>query len=321
MKAPHFQRGHVIAGKYRVEQTLGVGGFGCVIAAYHLRLGQMVALKFMLRERLRSLEFRERFQREARIVARMRSLHVTRVLDIGELETGAPYIVMEYLEGQDLKRFLERQRPVPLDETLSYIMQAAEGIAEAHSLGVVHRDLKPANLFITQHNDGTPLVKVLDFGLSKTGGQTLTGRDHVIGSPTYASPEQILTPHQVDARADIWSLGVLLYEMLSGNLPFPSKKLGELSIQILYTQAPSLAEAAPFLPQRLVAAVDRCLAKRIEDRYANIAEFAAAIAKCGNADVRASADRIAKIIGPRLPMHMPEVTVADSSTLHGLGDD
>ena len=157
--------GDIIAGKFQVERVLGEGGMGYVVAARHLQLGQTVALKFM-REEVLSTEYKSRFLREARNTDRLKSKHVSRVLDVGALEGGSPYMVMEYLEGTDLSDLLQKRGPFPVPEACDYIIQACEAIAEAHGHGIVHRDLKPANLFLTRGSGGEPVVQVLDFGVS-----------------------------------------------------------------------------------------------------------------------------------------------------------
>ena len=158
--------GDVIAGKFRVERILGEGGMGYVVSARHLQLGQMVALKFM-RDEICTPDYKSRFLREARNTVRLKSKHVSRVLDVGALDGGAPYMVMEYLEGTDLSDLLHKRGPIPAHEACEYILQACEAIAEAHGHNIVHRDLKPANLFLTKGQSGEPIVKVLDFGVSK----------------------------------------------------------------------------------------------------------------------------------------------------------
>lgn len=163
-----FREGETIAGKYRVERTLGQGGMGVVVAARHLHLQQSVAIKFLRPELMGGGEAVERFQREARAAVRIQNEHVARVLDVGALDSGVPYIVMEYLDGVDLAAWIEKQGPVPARQAVDFVLQACEALAEAHSLGIVHRDLKPANLFCIRRPDGALFVKVLDFGISRS---------------------------------------------------------------------------------------------------------------------------------------------------------
>nr|HMR07207.1 serine/threonine-protein kinase [Polyangiaceae bacterium] len=216
-------QGDILAGKFRVEKLLGSGGMGMVVAAHHLQLDEPVAIKFLLPEALTNAAAVGRFAREARAATKIKSEHVVRIIDIGSFDSGEPYIVMEYLNGQDLSQLLAARGPLPPDEVAEYILQACEAIVEAHVLGIVHRDLKPANLFVAARMDGTPLVKVLDFGISKvsTGPDlSLTETSALMGSPLYMSPEQMASAKSVDARTDIWALGVILYELVTGKPPF-----------------------------------------------------------------------------------------------------
>ena len=245
--------GDILAGKYRVERVLGIGGMGAVVAAHHLQLGERVALKFLLPEALTSAEAVGRFVREARAAVRIKSDYVARVIDVGRLENSAPYMVMEYLEGTDLAGWLRRWGPLPAEQAVEFVLQACVAIADAHGLGIVHRDLKPANLFCTRRSDGQLVVKVLDFGISKLtdgapsepGAMAATRTSAVMGSPLYMSPEQFRSAKTVDARTDIWSLGVILFELLGGVVPFQGEGFGELAVKIATQDAPSLGEPSP----------------------------------------------------------------------------
>src|SRR5580704_996551 len=208
--------GEVLAGKYRVEGILGAGGMGVVVAAHHLQLDERVALKFLLPEALANAEAVARFDREARAAVKIKSEHVARVIDVGKLENGSPYMGMEYLDGSDLSAWLQKRGSPPIPQVVDFVLQACEAIAEAHSLGIVHRDLKPANLFCIRRPDGGLCIKVLDFGISKMsmlGDLHMTGTTAVFGSPAYMSPEQMHASKDVDGRTDVWSLGVILYEL------------------------------------------------------------------------------------------------------------
>lgn len=273
--------GDVLAGKYRVDRVLGVGGMGVVVAATHLQLHQTVALKFILKSAVEADAAVARFLREARAAARLKSEHVAKVLDVGTLENGAPYMVMEFLEGADLAQVLAQAGPLDPQTAADYVLQACEAIAEAHGYGIIHRDLKPQNLFLTYGVGGSPLVKVLDFGISKTveGVESaLTRTSTLMGSPLYMSPEQMRSARDVDVRTDVWALGVILFELLSGQAPFHAETLPELCLKVVQDPPRSLAELRANVPPELVAVVSRCLEKNPAARYANAAELAEALA-------------------------------------------
>jgi serine/threonine-protein kinase len=276
------QEGDVLAGKYRVERILGEGGMGIVVAATHIALEERVALKFMRAEATQREDGVERFLREARAAVKLKSAHVARVLDVGTLETGSPYIVMEYLEGSDLSEVLVQRGKLTLGEAVEYLLQACDAIAEAHSRGIIHRDLKPANLFVTQARDGTPLLKVLDFGISKMNvlgdrPESMTQSTAILGSPMYMSPEQMKSSRDVDPTTDIWSLGVILYEAVGGRVPFDEETIGALMAKVLTQSPPALQTLRGDLPEPFVAVVARCLEKEPRQRYASVAELARAL--------------------------------------------
>jgi eukaryotic-like serine/threonine-protein kinase len=301
MEAP-VKEGEVLAGKYRVERVLGVGGMGVVVAAYHLMLDRRVAVKFLLSEAQTNPEVVARFARGARAAVKIESEHVARVIDVGELPNGAPYMVMEYLEGKDLGDVVAERGALPAEEAVNYVLQASEALAEAHTHGIVHRDLKPANLFLTRRADGSMHVKVLDFGISKSATPAgapdmgLTKTASVMGSPLYMSPEQMRSTRTVDARTDIWALGVILYELISGRLPFEATTMPELCALVLTEEPASLATLQPGLPPALAAAVARCLEKDPNKRFPNVAAFANAIAAFGPKRSIASAERISRVL-------------------------
>ncbi len=274
------QEGEILAGKYKIERVLAQGGMGVVVAAIHQQLEQRVALKFLLPESMKNESVVGRFLREARAAVRLRSEHVARVLDVGTADTGSPYIVMEYLEGKDLANVLLEEGPLSTRKAVTYVLQASEAVAEAHALGLIHRDLKPANLFLTKRADGSACVKVLDFGISKLqgGDSNLTQTRALMGTPFYMSPEQLTSSRNADVRSDIWALGMILYELLTGSVAFERDTLPELCTAILNAPVPSLLEKRPELAPELCAIIERALAKRPADRHSSLAELAAALA-------------------------------------------
>ncbi|MGO9707956.1 MAG: serine/threonine-protein kinase [Polyangiaceae bacterium] len=295
--------GEVLVGKYRVERVLGVGGMGAVVAATHLQLEEQVAIKFLHAETAMNAESVARFLREGKAVIKIRSEHAVKVHDVGKLETGAPYLVMEHLDGDDLNTILERNGPLPMTDVVDFILQGCEAIAEAHTLGIIHRDLKPANLFLTRRADGSPCVKVLDFGISKASAKgpdvAMTKTQAVMGSPRYMSPEQMRSTRGVDGRTDIWAIGIIMYELLSGAPPFNGESMTELCAQILQDIPAPLPRVLPQIPAQLDAVVQRCLAKDPDQRFNNLAELATALAPFGTASARGSAERIVRLVQAR----------------------
>jgi len=318
--------GEVLGGKYRIVELIGEGGMGYVMAATHVELGELVALKFLRPEALQFQELVGRFAREAQAAARIRSEHVARVYDVGTTPQGVPYIVMEHLQGRDLASLLETGTRISVETAVDYVMQACEGLASAHALGIVHRDIKPENLFLTTPAPGAPsVIKLLDFGISKAdltlpqpqGSRAMAQTTTLLGSPRYMSPEQIRNSTQVDARADIWALGCVLYELLTGHPAYNAPSLMELGAAILGDDPVPVRVLASSVPAELDAIVTRCLQKRPQDRYHNIAELAAALLPYGPKRARMFAERcqsLLQCIHPELAeLSLPSISPPSST--------
>jgi serine/threonine-protein kinase len=273
--------GDIVAGKYRVERVLGIGGMGVVGAAHHLQLDQTVALKFLLPDAFHNPEAVARFAREARATAKIKSEHVARVMDVGTLANGTPYMVMEYLDGVDLAAWLRKRGPLPIEQAVEFVLQTCLALADAHVLGIVHRDLKPANLFCIRRSDGQLAIKVLDFGISKVtpAGESaqemwVTATKAVLGSPLYMSPEQMESAKHVDAQTDIWALGVILFELVTGRAAFVGNSVVALAIKVATEPPPAIQTLLAKAPSALDAIVFRCLKRNRGERYRNVAELA-----------------------------------------------
>jgi eukaryotic-like serine/threonine-protein kinase len=297
------QEGDLLAGKYRVEKVLGFGGMGVVVSAFRGDLEQRVAVKFLSQAAAERPDAAERFRREARAAAKIRSEHVARVLDVGTLDTGLPYMVMEFLEGNDIADELRRHERLPIVEAVDFILQAIEALAEAHAGGVVHRDLKPGNLFLARRADGTRRVKVLDFGISKalTGSSveelSLTKTAALIGSPLYMAPEQMRSAKDVDTRADIWSLGAMLYEMLTGQPPYTGESVPQLCAALLHDDPIPLRQHRPEIPEGLEQAVLRCLMKDRNHRFPTVFELGRGLLPFAQPDSRIHVERAERVLG------------------------
>lgn len=296
-----IQPGHRIGGKFEVVRVLGRGGMGVVVLARHLVLDEHVAIK-MLTGKIEKIEL-ARFVREAKSMMRIKSEHVVRVLDVAT-DGDTPYMVMEHLEGQDLDHVVGARGPLPVAEAVDDVLQACEAVAEAHALGIVHRDLKPANMFATRRADGTSLIKVLDFGISKVvdgDGQALTSTSAVLGTPLFMSPEQMRRTTWVNETTDIWSIGVVLYHLLSGSFPFMGSTVPEVCAMILGDPPVPLRDRRGDVPPELEAVVLRCLDKNPQSRFATIAALAEALAPFSPAS-HLSVERIARVTGTRAPL-------------------
>jgi serine/threonine-protein kinase len=315
--------GEIIASKYRVERVLGAGGMGVVVAAHHLQLDVPVAIKFLLRSSLENPDAVARFTREARAAVRIANEHVARVLDVGALDTGAPYIVMEFLEGSDLSARLQSAGPLPVEEAVECVLQACEALAEAHALGIVHRDLKPANLFCIRRPSGLPWIKILDFGISKVVSSSarsqysMTQSATMMGSPLYMSPEQMQSARDVDARTDIWALGVILHELLTGLPPFQGETFPDVCIKVA-TQPPARVRTSrPDCPPQLEDVILRCLDKDPNGRFANIADLAVSLLPFGPERARVSVEYITRSGQGGTPSAIPSIAQPSSGSFRG----
>ncbi|MEA2752770.1 MAG: eukaryotic-like serine/threonine-protein kinase [Myxococcales bacterium] len=300
--------GSVIGDKYRVEQELGRGGFGVVVRARHLAIDQLVAIKVLtVGEDSAWKEDAARFKREGQATAALRSEHVVRILDVDFLPGGSPYMVMEHLEGETLHVALHTRGPLSIGEAVDHMVQVLAALAEAHAAGIVHRDLKPANVFITRGAGGTMVAKVLDFGVSKvaahsgigapagmpaSASQPITKTGAVIGTVAYMAPEQMLDAKRVDARADLWSVGVMLFELLTKKLPFGLPSDPGI-VTTMLTQPPlSLGALRADVPPKLEKAIMRCLEKLPQKRYATASAVAAALEPFTTPRARAALDAL-----------------------------
>jgi serine/threonine-protein kinase len=303
-------------GKYIVERALGTGGMGMVVAARHETLEEMVAIKLLHPKLARDATQAERFAREARATAKIKSEHVVRVLDAGADEiSGAPFIVMEYLLGKEVGKILTEEGPIPWQNAVELMLQVLEAVASAHALGIVHRDLKPANFFVTRRPDGSPLVKVLDFGISKAlilnegeDDPKLTETQAVFGSPTYMSPEQIRSSKNVDARSDIWSLGVAFFEILTGRLPFVADNVAGLLASIVTDEPFRIIAFISDVPPELEAVVLRCLEKDPAMRVGSVLELALRLRPFASPDGVSQIERIERIANGQIstgPIALP----------------
>ncbi|WP_437777008.1 protein kinase domain-containing protein [Sorangium sp. So ce1097] len=267
----------VVGGKYRLERPLSRGGMGSVWLARHINLGSPVAVKFMAPTYAASSTFLARFEREARIAANLQSPHVVYVQDYG-IDEDTPYLVMELLQGEDLDTRLERVGRLSLADATRVLVQAGKAIRRAHDAGLVHRDLKPANLFLVcAEEEPEEIVKVLDFGIVKETGARLTDEvtrtGELLGSPHYMSPEQVRGEKDVDQRSDLWSLGVILFYAVTGELPFQGDQLGAVIANILVAPLPSASRLAPDLPPTIDVFFARALARDRAQRFQSIGEM------------------------------------------------
>lgn len=307
------QPGEILLGKYRVEHVLGIGGMGVVLAAWHLVLERRIAIKLLLPAAAELPDAGPRFLREARAAAALEGENIARVVDVGTLETGATYMVLEYLTGSDLDEVIRSRGPLPLTEAVDYLLQACEGLAEAHARGIIHRDLKPKNLFLTRRPDGTPLLKVLDFGLSKmhVSGEVedvnLTATGLIMGSAHYMSPEQIRSLKYADVRTDLWALGVILYRLLTGRYPFDGDSFTAVTAAVLVDTPPGICTFRPDIPEAIDSLVSRCLQKNPALRVQSVTEIARLLVPFGAPRAMRSFESISRLL--------PEPTASAETTV------
>jgi serine/threonine-protein kinase len=287
--------GEVLANQYRVERVLGAGGMGVVVRVRRVEDEQLFALKFLRPSVARDESAKARFLREAEAGRRIESAHVVRIFDVGTLASGSPYLLMEYLHGSTLEKLLGGGHALPLQASCDLILQLCEGLSAAHATGVIHRDIKPANLYLCTADGNASLMKIADFGISKilddTQSRGLTRPQTSLGSPLYMSPEQMESASTADFRTDQWSLGAVLYRMVTAKLPFNAKSLPALCMQVMEGDFAPITTLCPYLPPEFAAATQRCLRVNPNERYADMAELAEALAPFASPESAAHVER------------------------------
>jgi len=300
---PLLREGELIGGRYKIERCLGGGGMASVYRATHVGLDQPVAVK-VVSPLIREVPgIVSRFMREARAATRLKGEHIVRVFDVGATDDGAPYMVMELLQGRDLGELLDEGFRPTVEQAIDYVLQACEALAEVHGLGIVHRDLKPANLFVTRGPDGLTCIKLIDFGISRVDSPlspkdsiALTNPEVVMGSPRYMPPEQMESAAAADSRSDIWGLGAILYELLVGHAPFDGESLFDIYAAAVRSPPPAPSSVRREVPKDLDDVLLKCLRVDPTDRHADVAELALALAPFGNEDASSRAESIARVL-------------------------
>ena len=299
--------GTLVAQRYRLGDGIGEGGMSVVFSARDERLGRDVALKLLNPQRAFSPEIVTRFVNEARTLAQLDCPHVVRVFDAGVTDEPGkptlPFMVLELLHGIELRSLLAEVDGGDVRRVVGWMLQICDGLAAAHVEGIIHRDLKPANLFVVDEPDGTQIVKVLDFGIARSMEVTpaLTFDGEHMGSPGYMSPEQIKDVRNVDQRSDIWSLGVVMYEIFTGVAPFQAETPLDLCLQILHAPVEPLRRLRPDLSPGLAAVIQRCMQRPVAARFANVAELAEALSPYAHPRDLEVAARVRRRLNSRLP--------------------
>jgi eukaryotic-like serine/threonine-protein kinase len=299
-------QGSVILERYRVGRLLGSGGMGSVYQATHVSLGQEVAIKFIHPQLAESEEVRRRFETEAKAAAQIRSRHAVAVMDHGVTESGQPYIVMEYLEGESLEQAMKRRGRIPFTEVVQIVVQVARALQQAHEAGIVHRDLKPDNIFLAKDKEGTKFgwtVKVLDFGIAKVvhddkvGGVGTTKTGMVLGTPLFMSPEALTASAPVSPASDIWSLGACAFAAACGRVPFDGEAIGDVVLKVCAAPMPVPSQLAPDLPKAFDDWFARACARDLGSRFRRVGEMADALRRLDEWS-RAQREQVAYEIRP-----------------------
>jgi serine/threonine-protein kinase len=297
-----LRAGEILGQRYRIEHCLGGGGMASVYRATHIGLDQPVAVKIVAAEIRERPGIVSRFMREARAATRLKGEHVVRVFDVGTADDGAPYLVMELLEGKDLAQLLDDGLALTVEEAIDYVLQTCEALAEVHGLGIVHRDLKPANLFVTRAPDGLPCLKLIDFGISRVDSplspredMVITNPDVIMGSPRYMPPEQIESAAAASVRSDIWGLGAIFYELLVGSAPYDGDSIWDIYAAAMRSPPPRPSSCREGIPKGLDDIVLQCLRLDPADRFADVAELAAALAPFGAETAAARTESILRV--------------------------